>query len=83
MGFEGPSRCPLCEKESETSEQFLYGCPFANTCWYWLYKKLNWQTTFPNNLLNFLISLPKHGCSKVYSNLWKISPSILLWKLWK
>ena len=83
MGFEGPSRCPLCKKESKTFEHLLYDRPIAKNCWYWLCKKLNWQTTFPDNLLICLKSWLKHGFSKVYSNLWKISPSILLWGLWK
>lgn len=47
----------------------------------WLSQKLNWQTRFLDNLLNHLRSWPKHVSARVYSNLWKIAPSILLWEL--
>lgn len=46
IGFKRPSRCPLCEKEFETSERLLYDCPYAKNYWYWLCIKLNWHTAF-------------------------------------
>jgi len=32
MGYEGPSRCPLCEKEQETTNHILLDCQFSNKC---------------------------------------------------
>lgn len=52
MGFEGPSRCLLCEREEESAHQILLNCDFANDCWKWLIGKLGWVTTLPNNILN-------------------------------
>ena len=35
------------------------------------------------NFRNFLNSWPTNGQSRVHNYIWKISPSILLWKIWK
>ena len=80
MGFEGPSRCLLCKNNSKTDEHILFSCPFARNCWSWLCNNLNWHSAFQNNLLDHLKSWPKKGSSKIYNNLWRISPSILLSK---
>ena len=32
MGFEGPSRCPLCKKDNETTDHLLFQCSFSNEC---------------------------------------------------
>jgi hypothetical protein len=32
-GWEGPSRCPLCIQEEETSYHLLMQCPFAKEVW--------------------------------------------------
>jgi hypothetical protein len=32
-GWEGPSRCPLCIQEEETSDHLLLKCPFAKEVW--------------------------------------------------
>ena len=44
MGFEGPSRCPLCENESKIVDHLLLNCPYARKCWYWLCQQLKWKT---------------------------------------
>eukprot|EP00253_Pinus_taeda_P026904 PITA_26904 len=32
-GMEGPSRCPLCKSDEETSNHLLLQCPFAKEVW--------------------------------------------------
>jgi hypothetical protein len=32
-GWEGPSRCPLCCQEEETTDHLLLGCPYAMEVW--------------------------------------------------
>ena len=32
-GMEGPSRCPLCKNEEETTDHLLPGCPFSKEVW--------------------------------------------------
>ena len=33
-GWEGPSRCPLCMAEEETTNHLLIKCPFAVEVWH-------------------------------------------------
>jgi hypothetical protein len=32
-GWEGPGRCPLCRKESESITHLFTSCTFARTVW--------------------------------------------------
>lgn len=47
MGYEGPSRCPLCEKDEEDTNHLLLNCNHANQCWVWFTQKLGWSSAFP------------------------------------
>jgi len=31
--MEGPTRCPLCKNEEETTDHILLGCPFSKEVW--------------------------------------------------
>lgn len=33
IGINGPSRCPLCEKNEETIDHLLVQCHYAKKCW--------------------------------------------------
>ena len=32
-GMEGPSRCPLCKSDEETTDHIMIGCPFSKEVW--------------------------------------------------
>lgn len=52
FGYEGPSRCPLCEKAEESSNHLLVTCDYAHNCWGWLRKQLIWYFPIPNSILD-------------------------------
>ena len=43
IGINGPSRCPLCEKNEETIDHLLVQCQYAKKCWDMVQFKLGWQ----------------------------------------
>ena len=83
FGFCGPSRCILCKTDAESVDHLLYNCVYSKTCWEWLVKNLNWSAPFPRTFVDFLISWPYNHNRGVYSKLWNICPSILVWEVWK
>ena len=82
-GIQGPSRCILCLHNSENVDHLLYLCPYAQNCWDWLRRKLEWSSPFPRSFSDLIWSWPTNWGKSVYSKLWNISPSILIWELWK
>ena len=40
--INGPSRCPLCEKQEETIDNLLIQCQYATKCWDIVQFKLSW-----------------------------------------
>jgi len=32
-GYEGPSRCSMCQGSEENIQHLFMGCPFAKACW--------------------------------------------------
>jgi ribonuclease HI/exonuclease III len=84
-GWEGPSRCPLCACQAETSVHLFLLCPFALELWNLILGQLNvplpasvtslftsWVVLAPFSFTN--LSLLKH-C-------WMWVPKVVCWKLW-
>ena len=83
LGFIGPSWCVLCKNSNETVGHLFYRCPFAISCWEWLCSYLSWYSPLPYSFQTFILSWPTHLEFGVYSKFWNISPSIIVWELWK
>ena len=57
-GIQGPSRCILCLHNSENVDHLLYLCPYAQNCWDWLRRKLEWSSPFPRSFSDLIRSWP-------------------------
>jgi hypothetical protein len=86
-GWEGPSRCPLCIQEEETSDHLLLKCPFAKEVWNLALGLKPGTFDLPqetNALLRNWSSLcPFQVKKKSQLNiLWRTLPKFILWKIW-
>ena len=83
IGYERLSKYILCKKKQKIIELLLYKCSFTKGCWEWIIQKLYLQTPLLEYLSNRILSCRKREDNKAYSKVLNISPSILLWKIWK
>ena len=82
-GIFGPSWCVLCKQNNEDVDHLFYNCPFSLSCWEWLRARLMWSSPLPHSLMDLLSSWPTNLVRGVYSKIWNLSPSIIVWELWK
>jgi hypothetical protein len=40
-GFQGPFRCPLCEKNYESIQHLFWDCEFTKQVWFNFFKELH------------------------------------------
>jgi len=77
-GWEGPSRCCLCNTNEETSAHLFIDCSFSKTVWNLISPALSpsstWTGTIPSNCFQ--------NWSRATSNQVKI-PILLCWLIWK
>ena len=83
MGFEGPSRCVLYEKDSKMVEHLLYQCNFSNECWQWIKEKLNWTLPLSRDWKDHILGWPRSRDGNVFDKIWNITPAIMAWEIWK
>lgn len=81
MGYEGPSRCPLCEEAEEDKDHILINYNYVSNCWLWLCKKLGWYSSFPNSILGMFQGWPILFKNSLYGGLWNLAPSLVIWEL--
>ena len=84
-GWEGPSRCPLCNQAEETTEQLLFICDFSKEVWGLLLGSVS--STLPTSapeLLSRWMSLSPFNLSKknLLKITWMWTPKFLCWKIW-
>eukprot|EP00253_Pinus_taeda_P006677 PITA_06677 len=86
-GMEGPSRCPLCRSDEETSNHLLLLCPFAQEVWRGVLLLEPFILVLPDNipaLFKTWASLSPF-CLKNKSLLktsWMWIPKFICWKIW-
>lgn len=83
LAYLGPSRCVLYIQVEESGDHLFLNCPFSYCCWLWLCAKLHWYMALPNNLLSLLVGWSKLHKGAIFNFLWTISPSLLIWEIWK
>ncbi|XP_059070798.1 uncharacterized protein LOC131860404 [Cryptomeria japonica] len=83
MGYEGPSKCSLCEKVEESINHLLLTCEYSYNCWSWLRKQLNWYSPIPDSVIAMFQAWPIMNKGYIYEGLWVAAPSMLVWELWK
>jgi hypothetical protein len=86
-GWEGPSRCPLCCQEEETTDHLLLSCTYSKEVWQ-LTLGLHPDTlVLPQEVIALLRnwnSLCPFQTTKKgqLSTLWRTLPKFILWKIW-
>eukprot|EP00253_Pinus_taeda_P030337 PITA_30337 len=83
-GFQGPSRCSLCNGEAENQEHLLNRCPFAEHIWEkirGLFGKIMRDQT------NISLTIRQWGIgqfqSKVIRRIWSLAVGFAIWFIWK
>jgi len=83
-GFEGPSRCYLCNNVDETRDHLLVGCPYTEKLWT-ITKRLFNRPGFNTREFNELIfqwHKETFHC-KVVQRAWNLISPFILWMVWK
>jgi hypothetical protein len=86
-GWQGPSRCPLCTSEEETTDHLLLNCPFAKEVWENVVMLGPDKLTRPTSTSDLLstwalcspFSLRKKDLLKAS---WMWLPKFVMWKIW-
>jgi len=85
-GWEGPSRCPLCLADEETSSHLFIFCPFAQEVLALMTSpsSISLQYEDISSLFsNWALSSPVSSHSKDFLGFsWLILPKFICWKLW-
>ncbi|XP_059070479.1 uncharacterized protein LOC131860126 [Cryptomeria japonica] len=83
LGFLGPFRCVMCKKADESLDHLLLQCEEAQMVWNFLLGKLGWQTPLPNSVFELLSSWNIQSHISVFSSVWLVAPSLVVWEIWK
>eukprot|EP00253_Pinus_taeda_P030826 PITA_30826 len=83
-GFQGPSRCSLCNGEAENQEHLLNRCPFAEHIWEKI-RGLFGKTM--RDQTNISLTIRQWGIgqfqSKVIRRIWSLAVGFAIWFIWK
>eukprot|EP00253_Pinus_taeda_P031554 PITA_31554 len=83
-GFQGPSRCSLCNREAENQEHLLNKCPFAESIWEKI-RGLFGRTM--RDQTNIRLTIGQWGTgkfhSKVVRRIWSLAVGFVIWFIWK
>lgn len=83
-GFNGPSRCCLCNNDGETRDHLLINCPFAKKLWTNTKRTFNKSGIAPRefNELVFQWNKEVFQC-RVVKRAWNLISGFVLWMVWK
>eukprot|EP00253_Pinus_taeda_P011523 PITA_11523 len=84
INFSGPSICPNCKQEEETTTHLLQTCHLGRKLWekaiFRCQKESRVQGDLKATLRNWKQS-PYH--SRLLNSLWQLIPGLLMWNIWK
>ena len=86
-GFIGPSRCPNCQLEEETSQHLFIDCPFASACWMEAFRSNNLPWA-PGTSISEVLNIWKQNypwgkkTTNIARRVWNALPCTLLWNIW-
>lgn len=73
----------MCKDQVEIVAHLLLNCPFASKCWRWLCVKLGLITALSNYIKSLFQSWPLLLKESNLSQIMEVSPSCLVWEIWK
>ena len=83
-GFIGPSKCPNCNLQAETTTHLLDSCPLANNLWKRMEKCNRRTSRRVGDIVNTIRNWPNNPFQCLFLNtLWKLLPGFIYWILWK
>lgn len=82
--FHGPSMCPNCKQEEETTDHLLNSCPLANRLWDKVSVRCQIYGRSKEDSTNTICTWATRTYKiKLLNALWKLIPSFLRWIVWK
>jgi len=83
-GFNGPSKCHLCNREPETQEHLLINCDYTRTLWREVGRLFCKPGKYPKETreIIFLWQNEKFQC-RVVRRAWDLMAGFVLWMVWK
>ena len=78
-----PKKSVTCGKEEELVDHLLLQCEVAAKCLCYVQGKLGWLGTWSLSLVDFFLSWPRMRKRNTLESVWRISPSIVIWEVWK
>ena len=73
----------MCGVAEENMNHLLLNCEMVAKCWSHLQEKLGWEGPWSPSLKAFFIPWPRGGKRNYFEFIWRISPSIVIWEVWK
>ena len=73
----------MCGKEEECVDHLLLNCDIVAKCWSFVQGKLGWFGPWSPSLKDFFISWLRGGRRNLFEYIWKVSPLIVIWEVWK
>lgn len=83
LGFVGPKKCVMCGEEEENLDHLLLQCKVAQSCWLSVKRMFYWHGPLQQSLIEFFESWPRQNRKSTLSSMWNISPSLVIWEIWK
>lgn len=83
LGLAGPTKCVLCDEAEESTDHLILHCKVASSCWDALRLKLGWKGPWQNTVKGVFEGWPRPSGTSLFSSVWVVSPSIVIWELWK
>eukprot|EP00253_Pinus_taeda_P002134 PITA_02134 len=82
--FHGPSICPNCKQEEETTQHLMNYCPLAHKLW----EKVSFRYQKDGWTHGDIVSIARNWArnpfkSKLLNSLWKLILGFLMWTIWK
>lgn len=83
-GFQGPSKCHMCQQEEETMNHLFNSCDWASQLWLWLEAILEDtdrnRESIQESIINWRKNFSQMGS---VNSIWKCSPGFVTWTIWK
>lgn len=82
--FAGPSRCPNCKLDEETTLHLIQTCQFSRRLWEKITFRSQKEGRIHGDLTGTLRTWSQEPYqSKILNFLWQLIPGLLMWNIWK
>eukprot|EP00253_Pinus_taeda_P023451 PITA_23451 len=83
-GFQGPSKCHMCQQEEESMNHLLNSCEWASQLWLWMEAILEDTDRNRDSIQETITNWRKHfSRMNSVSSIWNCIPGFVTWTIWK